>query len=76
MTYDRLRAAFLEAALPATMAGGLGLSSIFSAAAFNDDMLGQAGLIKNTTPHHEMIEERHKEQIHTMAFVNNMTGMG
>ncbi len=72
MTTDRLRAAFLEAALPAT----LGLSSIFHAAAFNDDMLGQAGLIKNAIPLHEEIEEREKQTIGTIAYVNNMGGMG
>lgn len=69
-----LRDAFLHAALP--VAASMGLSTIFHAASFNDDMLSQAGLIKNTQPLHEVIEEREKEQLHTIMYVNTMNGMG
>lgn len=72
MTLDRLRAAFLDAALPAT----LGISSIFHAAAFNNDMLGQAGLIKNGPTPNETVEERENRTLGTLTYIQNMTGPG
>ncbi|MES2728626.1 MAG: hypothetical protein V4621_00825 [Pseudomonadota bacterium] len=74
MSPHTLRDAFLHAALP--VAAGMGLTTIFQAASFNNDMLSQAGLIKNTPPQHEVIDAREKETLHTMQYVHNMTGMG